>query len=123
MRRVVIESPFKAGDFHYMFKEVHLAYLRRCLKDCFDRGEAPFASHGLYTQPGVLDDSIPAEREKGIEAGLIWAQLSEATIVYTDYGVTDGMDRGIHRASTEGRIIEYRSIGKNPVTIIEEDFI
>lgn len=53
MIRVIIESPY-AGDV-----DANLTYLRACLRDCLLRGEAPFASHGLYAQPGVLDDAIP----------------------------------------------------------------
>lgn len=51
MRRVIVESPY-AGDI-----ERNMRYLRACLADCLRRGEAPFASHAIYTQPGVLDDS------------------------------------------------------------------
>ena len=52
---VLLESPY-AGDI-----EANLSYARACMRDCFERGEAPFASHLLYTQMGVLDDTIPAE--------------------------------------------------------------
>lgn len=47
MRLVIIESPF-AGDVVR-----NLRYLRACMRDCLRRGEAPYASHALYTQPGV----------------------------------------------------------------------
>lgn len=64
--RVVVESPY-AGDV-----ERNLRYLRAALRDCLLRGEAPYASHAIYTQPGVLDDDIPSERTRGIHAGLAW---------------------------------------------------
>lgn len=108
MRRVIIESPF-AGDV-----ERNLTYLRRCVRDCLERGEAPFASHGLYTQPGVLDDDVPAERQLGIDAGFVWRAVAKATIVYTDYGVSSGMQAGIDHATKFGRLVEYREIGPNP---------
>jgi hypothetical protein len=38
----------------------------RCLHDCLEPGEAPFASHLLYTQPGVLCDGVANEREQEI---------------------------------------------------------
>ncbi|OGN03538.1 MAG: hypothetical protein A2655_04835 [Candidatus Yanofskybacteria bacterium RIFCSPHIGHO2_01_FULL_43_42] len=104
MRRVVLESPF-AGDV-----ERNLAYARRCLHDCLLRGEAPIASHLLYTQPGVLDDNKPEERKLGIEAGLVWGSLAEATVVYTDYGISGGMKFGIERAEKEGRPVEFRKL-------------
>ncbi len=64
MRLVVVESPY-AGDV-----ERNLSYLRACLADCLRRNEAPIASHALYTQPGVLDDTKPEERKKGMMDGV-----------------------------------------------------
>lgn len=106
MKRVVIESPF-AGDV-----DRNLRYLRAAMADCFARGEAPFASHGLYTQPGVLRDDVPEERAHGIAAGLVWREVASATVVYTDLGISDGMRFGIEDASRrEGHAIEYRQLG------------
>lgn len=105
-RLVVVESPY-AGDV-----EKNVNYARACMRDCFLRREYPFASHLLYTQPGVLDDKNPEERKLGIKAGLEWVKVAEATIVYTDLGITDGMKLGIERASLDGRVVEYRVLGK-----------
>ncbi len=105
-RLVIVESPF-AGDV-----EANIAYARAALRDCLDRGEAPYASHLLYTQPGVLDDNDADQRRHGIEAGLAWGRRANATVVYTDRGVSAGMQQGIDRAKAEGRAIEYRSIKK-----------
>lgn len=104
MRRVILESPY-AGDI-----ERNLTYARACLHDCLLRGEAPIASHLLYTQPGVLDDNKPGERQLGIEAGLVWGELAEATVVYTDYGISKGMRFGIEMAEKNGRPVEYRNL-------------
>ena len=104
LRRVVIESPF-AGSV-----EFNLKYARRCMADSLSRGEAPLASHLLYTQPGILHDDDPEERKLGMEASFVWAELAEATIVYTNLGVTPGMVRGIARAISEGRTVEYRTL-------------
>lgn len=71
--------------------------------------EAPYASHGLYTQPGVLDDNDPAERRHGIAAGFLWRDVAEATVVYTDLGITSGMQHGIEDARAKGRPIEFRT--------------
>lgn len=104
MRRVIVETPY-AGDIE---KNTH--YARLCLHDCLTRGEAPFASHLLYTQESVLDDNIPDERKLGILAGFAWGSVAEATVVYTDYGISNGMKEGIKRAETEGRPVEYRKL-------------
>lgn len=103
-RRVVVESPY-AGDV-----EINTAYARAAMRDCLERGEAPFASHLLYTQPDVLDDAVPTERGLGIEAGLAWGSLADATVVYTDLGITPGMEKGIDQARTEGRPVEVRTL-------------
>ena len=96
MRRVIIESPF-AGD-----RDRNLRYLRAAMRDCLLHGEAPFASHALYTQPGVLDDDKPAERDHGIAAGFAWRHVAQATVVYVDLGTSRGMELGIEAANAMG---------------------
>jgi hypothetical protein len=91
MTRVVIESPF-AGDVTR-----NLAYLRACMADCLARGEAPYASHGLYTQPGVLDDDKPDERQKGIVAGYAWSEAAHVVAFYVDLGLSKGMQAALER--------------------------
>lgn len=85
MRRVIVESPY-AGDV-----ELNLRYLRACLRDCILRGESPYASHGLLTQPGVLRDDVPEERKTGIEAGYAWWEGADDLIFYIDLGWSRGM--------------------------------
>lgn len=104
MEPVVIESPY-AGDV-----ERNILYARACLKDALNRGEAPFASHLLYTQPGVLDDTVSEERKLGMEAGFVWGALAKTCAVYVDYGVTPGMLEGIRRAETAGLKVDYRTL-------------
>ncbi len=104
-RRVIVESPY-AGDV-----ERNVRYARRAMKHALSLGEAPIASHLLYTQPGVLDDTVPEEREQGIAAGLAWGDVADATVVYVDLGFSNGMKQGVARAEKEGRKIEYRTIG------------
>ena len=107
MRRVILESPY-AGNFITRF--LNRRYARKCLRDALARNDAPIASHLLYTQRGVLDDSVIKEREVGIHAGLIWGAVADATVVYIDRGVSHGMNRGIERAMLERRPVEFRSL-------------
>jgi hypothetical protein len=107
VRLVILESPF-AGTPAETTKNI--TYARACMLDCLLRGDAPYASHLLYTQEGVLDDTVPEQRELGIEAGLAWGQKAEATVVYTDRGISSGMILGIERARQQGRPIETRSL-------------
>ena len=108
MNLVILESPF-AGDV-----ERNIEYARACVRDSLTRGEAPIASHLLYTQEGILNDDIPSERELGIDAGLAWGRVAEATVVYTDLGITEGMHQGIERSHADGRLVEYRSLFSSP---------
>lgn len=85
MRLVILESPY-AGDV-----EGNVHYARACLRDSLLRGEAPIASHLLYTQIGVLDDGLPVERALGINAGLAWRAVAHAAIFYVDRGWSKGM--------------------------------
>jgi hypothetical protein len=120
MRLVIVESPYagKADGWPRLVRPIvawwrrrrNVRYLRAALHDCIARGEAPFASHALYTQPGVLDDGNPHERATGIDAGLEWGSRADATVVYGDLGFSSGMEYGIARARADGRRVEYRSL-------------
>lgn len=103
-RRVILESPFSGNVGR------NKAYARACLRDCIKRGEAPFASHLLYTQAGVLDDDIPEERMQGIHAGFAWHKVADAAVVYTDYGISKGMQYGIDNAAKLNLPVEYRQL-------------
>jgi hypothetical protein len=110
-RLVELETPYKGKDYSEL--EQNLKYARECMRDCLLRGEAPFASHLLYTQEGVTNDRFPEERKLGIEAGLAWASHAEATVVYTDRGISEGMKLAIETAKREGRPVEYRTLSKD----------
>ena len=111
-RRVIVESPFAAETPELAAR--NRAYLAAALRDCLDRGEAPFASHGLYTLPGVLDDDVPEQRAKGIAAGLAWQPVADAVVVYADHGISAGMRTAIKAAHAEGMSVELRSLGSQP---------
>lgn len=104
MKLVEIESPY-AGDV-----ERNLEYARAAMRDSLMRGEAPIGSHLIYTQPGILDDTIPEEREMGMEAGKAWGRHAELVAVYMDLGLSGGMKWGIDYHMTKGTPIEYRTI-------------
>lgn len=114
MKLVIIESPYKGNNYEDL--DLNLRYLRAALRDCLLRGEAPFASHGLYTQDGVLNDRIPEERKLGIEAGFAYRRLCDYTVVYEDLGVTPGMQYGIDHALAYGHQVFYRRIPGWPLT-------
>lgn len=104
MKLVIIESPF-AGEI-----ERNIAYARAAVRDSLLRGEAPIASHLLYTQDGILLDSVSEERQLGIDAGLAWGKVAELTAVYIDLGISRGMEYGIENAKAARRFIDFRRL-------------
>lgn len=105
-----IESPFSAPDEQGIIHNVY--YTMLAVRDSLERGEVPYASHLFYTQ--MLDDSIPHERQLGIDAGLFIGRTAELTAVYIDLGVSRGMEYGVDVAKKAGRpVIERRLFDEN----------
>ena len=108
MKRVILESPYSGNV------EENLKYAKRCMINSLMRGEAPIASHLLYTQ--FLDDSKENERKLGITAGLTWVPVADMSVIYVDRGITNGMVKGIAAAyAAKGyKSIEYRRLDPPP---------
>ena len=96
---VILESPYC---------DAPPEYVHDCIADSLRRGEAPIASHVLYTT--ALDDAVWGEREAGISAGFAWRVFAARTVVYTDLGISSGMRFGIEHAESIGQEIVYRSL-------------
>lgn len=112
---VIIESPF-AGNV-----ERNLRYVRAAMHDCIvNYNEAPFASHALYTQAGVLNDDVPHQRTLGIHAGFVFRKLAQRTAVYDDYDISGGMRYGIQHAEENGQEVVYRKLPAELLKWVEE---
>lgn len=109
MLLVVVESPLSAPTRQGI--EENKKYARECVLDCLRRGEAPYASHLLFDQPGLLDDTDADQRKLGMEAGFMWGRLAHLIAVYVDRGISTGMQRGIDFYRGEGIEVEYRKLG------------
>lgn len=109
MTVVFVCSPFR-GDV-----EQNTAYARRAMRDCLNRGEAPFAPHLLYTQPGVLRDEVESERNAGIDAGERVLLKCDRLVVYTDNGVSQGMQYELAVARAYDIPIEFRTLDRSDV--------
>lgn len=96
----IVESPF-AGDV-----ESNRAYLQRCIQDSLSRGEAPFASHQMYTD--ALDDEDPKERQLGMGAGFAWMAAADQVAFYADRGFSPGMIAGMENAQKLGLTVHIR---------------
>lgn len=101
-RLVILESPY-AGEV-----EANVAYARACMSDSLARGEAPYASHLLYTQ--VLDDTVPEQRAQGIAAGLAWRHAGARPVFYIDRGYSTGMLAARDTYEREGIFYEVRRL-------------
>jgi hypothetical protein len=100
---VVIESPYGGENV-----ERNVRYLRAAIRDSLDRGEAPFASHGLYTT-GV-DDTFSKDRSNDIAKGFRFRDVCEYTVVYTDLGISQGMELGIRDSKKKCKPVKYRTL-------------
>lgn len=126
---VIVESPFAAstlkicseltsradildmGTSYELTVEDNIAYARACLHDCLVRHhEAPFASHLLYTQEGILDDTVASERKLGIEAGLEIGITAKKRIFYVDRGISSGMKWGFRFGTDLKQPVEIRML-------------
>ena len=112
MKKVIIESRFSAANVEGLVR--NKKFTLACMRDCFMRGEAPYASHVIYAQTHILDDFVAHERAIGMHAGFLWGDLGELTIVYVDLGISTGMQMGIDHATKMGRPVEYRTLGFIP---------
>lgn len=108
MRLVVLESPYAAPTEPGIASNV--AYAQACMRDCLARGDSPMVSHILWAHSGALDDACPAQRAQGIDAGLAWLRVAQASVVYVDRGISRGMKLGIEAAQRAGVPVEYRSL-------------
>jgi len=112
MKLVLVESPYRGKDYRSL--ELNLKYGRACLRDCFLRGEAPFASHLLYTQENVLDDKNLENRKLGIEAGWAWGRKADLSAVYIDlidnWNNYEGIAKGVDIAEKLRRPVEFRNL-------------
>ena len=81
--------------------EQNVEYARKCVRDSLSRNEAP----------GILRDEISKERQWGIDAGLAWKKVADYSVVYTDLGITKGMEYGINAAKEAGIEVIYRKLG------------
>lgn len=79
MRRVIVESPY-AGEV-----EANVTYARACVRDCVLRGEAPIASHLLFTQPGSCATrcrrSVRSASRRGLRGRLLLTARCSTRIV------------------------------------------
>lgn len=108
MKCVIIESPL--NDLTRELIEENKRYARKCILDSLRRGEAPYSSHLFFDHPEIFDDLKQDERESGMLAGFAWGIRADMVAVYTDRGISTGMERGIAHYTLKGIPVEYRRL-------------
>jgi len=124
LQLVIVESPY--GSRNPAIIRRNARYVCACLRDCFLRGEIPFASHGIYTLPGVLRDEIPVELAMGIEAGFVIGEIfgpKALRAFYLDYGISHGMDLAVAEATRLGQTLQRRWLGTDWDTRGRDDVV
>lgn len=106
MKRVIIESPYRGDGYEDL--ALNMEYLQECIRDSLRRGEAPFASHQMYTT--ALDDKNPEHRRLGIAAGTAWARSADLRVFYLDRGWSTGMRHARELYDMLGLAYEMRGI-------------
>lgn len=108
MKLTILESPYAAATQEIL--DIHIWYARSAMKQLLLEGYAPFASHLLYTQPGILDDNIQQERNQGILAGMLWSQHCSQVHMFIDLGISPGMASARRQHNDLGRVVINRRL-------------
>jgi hypothetical protein len=96
-----IESPYAAQSEDLML--THILYARMACSWAIKQGYSPYASHLLYTQPGILNDDKPEERALGFElATAMVKKCADVSLFFMDLGESSGMKYGRELALKEG---------------------
>lgn len=106
---VILESPYAGATSDDLQRNINYARIAARHAICV-HGEAPFVSHILYTQDGLLDDSVWSERQTGMLAAREWYRLAKRIVVYADHGVSRGMQEGIDFGRKLGIAVYFRKI-------------
>ncbi len=116
-RLVIIESPYSGPD--KIRTDVNVQYAELALLDSLAKGEAPYASHLLYTR--VLDDTVKEERRQGIDAGFAWGQVAELRAFYIDRGMSKGMIEGLKEARRLKQLVVFRSFNRSDLYVVNNN--
>lgn len=112
MKLVAVESPFGSPDPKILRRNV--LYARMCIRDSLERPgvlrEAPWCSHLVYPQPGILDEQDPQGRRAGLDISGAWGDRAACRAVYEDLGLTSGVLEALDRAKAQGQRVARRRL-------------
>lgn len=91
---VYLASPLSAPTEEGMVKNQQLAI--KLSKRLIQKGLVPMTPHIYF--PLFLNEFNPNERQIGLDMGLVWLNLCQAMYVYTNNGISKGMQGEIEHA-------------------------
>lgn len=115
MITTAIESPFSGTPEQRLRNARYLAW---CLKDCYDRGEAAYAGHGLGPTAYPED---PVHRRHGLDADVAMADACQLVAYYVDLGWSKGMVYG-HNARLSSEWSPRAPLSMNERTLKPADY-
>lgn len=93
-------SPYRGNVFERIRNRRYARYLT---KKAIEMGYAPITPHLYITQ--VLNEKIPEERKRGLEAGLKLLRPCKHILIGRKYGISEGMKAEIEEAKAAGKKI------------------
>ena len=107
MKKVYICSRYRADAEHSLEDNIRRALYGCCI--AMDEGCAPIAPHLIY--PRILDDTVPEERQKGLELAKEWIPVCDELWQW-GATVSKGMAEEIALAKSLGIPVKvFNSIG------------
>lgn len=103
MKLIYVASPF-AGDM-----EQNIEYAKQACRAVMESGHAFFAPHLLY--PSILDDTVPEERQLGIDMGLSMLSRCNELWVFGET-ISAGMQAEIQEAQRIGIPVRRMDLGE-----------
>jgi len=118
MKLVVIESPlcgrppercptFLRPLVERVLRERNRHFAFACMRFELAKGNAPYASHVTFDQPGLLEDSKPEQRALGIAVGQAWSAVGNSRSFFETRGMSGGMLLGEANAKAAGQARHY----------------
>ena len=101
MKRIFVCSPY-AGNV-----EANVKIAEDICKDMVRLGYAPFAPHLFYTR--FLDDGNITDRKLGIICGQTFMEICDEVCLYSQNGISDGMNSDLDYAKSLGKPIKEYS--------------
>lgn len=119
LRMVSLESPYHSLDPAILRRNI--AYAIQASKHALSMGDVPYPSHLIFTQlvhadgsTGYVHDGVEdkfcGRRQEVIDATCEARRRCDAVVLYTDFGISSGMQYAAEYAHEHGIPVERRTL-------------